>query len=1397
LKRALLLSAVLLLAACDSDNRGFPADHCTQDCVASDDVLVIEPANSLLLVDGRRQLTATVVSIDGRRRDVTAAAAWRSADSRIATVSTGGDVAAVTPGQTTVTATLPALAAQARVVVSGLTVREVHVSPAYSRILPEFTQQYAAVALLSDGSSVDVTRHVGWSVGDGTIASIDTGGLARGLADGVTDVTARYVRGATDLSDTATLAVRSQAVTIESFFLEPIDSVVLPGARVTYRAIVVTSDNERLDVTADASWLSSDTAVAVVDSTGVATAVAAGNAEVRATLRHRALPYTAAADLRVLAPAPVVTDLRISPQWAEVLVGQQQAYRAEAVLSDHSVVDVTHLVHWQSETPAVAIVSLDGVASAIGPGQTRILATLNRQARSFADSGELRVDAPPPVLESLSVMPIDASVLVDDDLQYRCFARFSDGSLADVTGECVWSVADEAVAVIDAFAGLLTGVGVGATQVQARFFHSGIVGTASTGVEIDAPIGIDTLQVTPASAAAVVFGTQQFRAHTVLTDGRKLDVTANVAWTSADTAIATVGDTGLARGRAPGETQIRAAATYQGIEYADAGQFTVTPSDVTVESMRVLPPLQAVEPGGRARFDAELLLSNGTSVLATDLAYWTALDGNVAQSTQEPGEFEGLQAGATAVRASLNHAGAELAADGQLLVVDPDAITGLEINPPESVLTISAERQLQGFLLLSDGDTIDVTSHGHWTSTDAGVGTVDQAGLLTGVAAGETMIAETVTVGGASLSGDANARVLDPATQLIALRVSPAEASALIGTETRFTATAVYLDGSREDVSSEVAWEVADPAIAELTSQDGLVLAKAEGTTAVSAHYNADGFELADSAELVVKVPVVVVTEIQVTPARRTVASGNRATFTATAVLSDFSHVDVTLMVRWQSSDTSIALASRPPGRFATFRQGQTTISATLSYQTKTYVGQAVLIVTAPEPLSLEVSPPRLRLTVGEQQALHAIVHYTDGSTEDVTREAAWRSQDPSIAAVSSADRKGVVTGTGAGTTRVTAVYRERLSASARVQVVEPVLLSIEIIPATAEVAAGLTRRFTAIGVYDDESSLDITDRARWSSSNEAVAAIVPGEDQGLIEGVTPGTATISAALDGVAGNAAVTVTAPLVVSVDIGPASARIHVGDEQEFVAIARLSDGSARAVTDEVTWTSSNAAVATISNQSGTEGVALGLMTGTTQIQGYYPGVMPQLATLEVVPPPVTAIVVTPTNSSVPEASEVFYTATAFFANSTQLDVTGVVTWASSSPEVASISNAQDKGVATALAAGTTIISATLAGLTGQTGLTVTAACSGRPDSVLIVDDLTVRVGAKAQLAVTGVYPDGCMQDLTHDSATVWKSSDDDVFTVGNKSGLVTGIGVGVATAEAKNRGSTDTATVTVIP
>jgi hypothetical protein len=81
--------------------------------------------------------------------------------------------------------------------------------------------------------------------------------------------------------------------------------------------------------------------------------------------------------------------------------------------------------------------------------------------------------------------------------------------------------------------------------------------------------------------------------------------------------------------------------------------------------------------------------------------------------------------------------------------------------------------------------------------------------------------------------------------------------------------------------------------------------------------------------------------------------------------------------------------------------------------------------------------------------------------------------------------------------------------------------------------------------------------------------------------------------------------------------------------------------------------------------------------------------------------TSIAVTPVNPTVQVGATQQFTATGTYSDSGTQNITGSVAWASSNTSVVTITSA---GLATGMNPGSTIISATLSGITGNTGVTV---------------------------------------------------------------------------------------------
>jgi len=178
---------------------------------------------------------------------------------------------------------------------------------------------------------------------------------------------------------------------------------------------------------------------------------------------------------------------------------------------------------------------------------------------------------------------------------------------------------------------------------------------------------------------------------------------------------------------------------------------------------------------------------------------------------------------------------------------------------------------------------------------------------------------------------------------------------------------------------------------------------------------------------------------------------------------------------------------------------------------------------------------------------------------------------------------------------------------------VNPTLQSITISPASPSVVKGQTVQLTATGVNTDGSNANHLSNLTWSSSSATVATV---NTNGLVTGVSAGTATITATSGAVSGSATVTVTNSAVTSISITPTVAQISVSglagpNTQQFSAQAKFADGSSQDVTNSTTWTSSNQAAATIS----TNGLAQAVAAGTTTITASSGNVTSNQATLTV--------------------------------------------------------------------------------------------------------------------------------------------------------------------------------------
>jgi trimeric autotransporter adhesin len=520
-------------------------------------------------------------------------------------------------------------------------------------------------------------------------------------------------------------------------------------------------------------------------------------------------------------------------------------------------------------------------------------------------------------------------------------------------------------------------------------------------------------------------------------------------------------------------------------------------------------------------------------------------------------------------------------------------------------------------------------------------------------------------------------------------------------------------------------------------------------------------------------------TSIQITLAQATVADGLTDQLTATGKYSDGTSQNLTASVTWTSSATNVATVSA--GVVMTLAQGTAEITGSLSGVTSSPV---TVTVGAPIVKTLVVSSTSQSIAQGTTVQFTAIGTMTDNSTQNVTGSVTWSSSNPSVASINVNGASGLAMGLVAGSSMITATVTNALgtvSSSATLTVSNATLTSLNVTPTKETIPLGTVQQFTATGTFSDNSTQDVTGTVAWTASPASVASITTS---GLATAKDLGTFTVMATSGGISGSATDTVNATNLLKITVLPANPIIAENTTQQFSATGTFDDGSTHNLTTDVAWSSSDTTDAPIGSASGlakavapesgaTITATLGTVSGTT--------------TLEVTNATITSISVSPTGRTIAPATELPFTATGTFSDSSTQVITTNATWSSSDTAVATVG---PEGVATAVGPGTTNIGAAFGGVSELVPLTVSSvtltSIAVAPATAVMAPASTLSYGA------TGTYSDGSTQPIT--GTVAWSSSANNVASI-TSYGLATGESAGTATITASQGSVSGNAAVVV--
>ncbi|MCK6548048.1 Ig-like domain-containing protein, partial [Myxococcota bacterium] len=490
----------------------------------------------------------------------------------------------------------------------------------------------------------------------------------------------------------------------------------------------------------------------------------------------------------------------------------------------------------------------------------------------------------------------------------------------------------------------------------------------------------------------------------VYADGSTVDVTTSVSWASSNTSVATIANappsSGVAVAIGAGVTSITATDRATGL----VGSVSLIVTEARLATLEITPRTATIAVGARTNLIATGLYTSGATIDVTRRVTWTSSDPAVA-TVDTRGQVTPLRAGLTTISARDATSGLDTTTLGTSarITVTPATVTSVAVLPLSATLAVGDTLLLQGLALYTDQTSRDCTATGAWSSSAPAIASVDATGLVTALSAGTVTISIVDDVSGVA-SGARSAQLVVAPPALRALAVTPPTSAIVTGYTRQLVAVGTFSDGSSAPViATRVMWRSSATSVATVSTS---------ATSALISVSNANLLSLA------------------IVPTSTTIPAGADLALVALGSYDDGSTEDLTNVVTWASSTSTVARVSNTAGergRVTAVGAGSTlvTVTDTTTGITSLPGSSAWISVDPTVTLSSVVVTPRTASIVGGQTIRFAAeATFSDGARHAVSDGVAWSSSSPLVASISSsASTAGVATGLTDGTTVISALH--------------------------------------------------------------------------------------------------------------------------------------------------------------------------------------------------------------------------------------------------------------------------------------------------------------------------------------------------------------------------------------
>ena len=409
----------------------------------------VAPATLTLPVNSTSSIVGTAFDCSGnsiRNKKIS----YSSSNTAVATVTTEGNVIAVSVGGASVSVVADGKSASVPVTVTPEVAATVILNPSVLTLRRTNTRDLVATARNSQNTII-ANSTFRWSSSNSSILSVDQSGKVTAIAPGSVVVTAT----ADQTVGSASIIVTD--IPIGSCTLSPASSKVTVSQSVQPTLVVRdTANNVISSQGRPIVWTSSNEIVATVSNTGLATTRKAGTTTITASPAENA-QVTCNASIQAVDPR--IVQVVIQQRTGSLRLGIPRGFSAALLDSTNSQVPAGRITTWSTNTPTVIGITSAGIVTGLSLGTARVIAT----AEGVADTVQLSVTNVPVATVTLS--PVQISVQEGATTQLRAVVTDSTGrEVSDRPLE--WLTSDPTKATVSS-TGLVTAIAAGTVNIGA------------------------------------------------------------------------------------------------------------------------------------------------------------------------------------------------------------------------------------------------------------------------------------------------------------------------------------------------------------------------------------------------------------------------------------------------------------------------------------------------------------------------------------------------------------------------------------------------------------------------------------------------------------------------------------------------------------------------------------------------------------------------------------------------------------------------------------------------------------------------------------------------------------------------------------------------------------------